>query len=100
MVDTEVLGFIKHFQNPGTIATFTEGCCYWFARILCERFRNDSPIMMYDPVMNHFAALIRGHIYDVTGEIYEEGFVVWDEYEKLDELESGRIERYCIKKYD
>ena len=37
----EILNFIKRFQNEGTIKAFTEGCCYWFAKILDDRFNFD-----------------------------------------------------------
>ena len=96
----EVVSFIDHFQNLGTIDIFTNGCCYWFAKILEERFEGS---IMYNPVDNHFATLIDTHLYDILGEIpgdirIDDNWYFWDEYEKLDPLETGRIYKYCINK--
>lgn len=90
-----VVDFIMHFQNLGTIDTFTNGCCYWFAVILKERFQGT---IMYNPIDNHFATLINGFLYDITGQISRDGWEEWDEYKKLDELETERIYKYCIAK--
>ena len=99
-MEKEVLVFISKFQNEGTIKTFTEGCCYWFARILKERFHG---IIMYNSVDNHFASLIDTHLYDITGNISDkieicDSWYEWDEYKKLDSLETERIYKYCINK--
>lgn len=90
-----VVDFITHFQNLGTIDIFTNGCCYWFAVILKERFQGT---IMYNPIDNHFATLINGFLYDITGQISKKGWKEWDEYKKLDELETERIYKYCIAK--
>lgn len=92
----KVIRFIEHFQNLGTIDTFTNGCCYWFAKILEERFNGE---IMYNPVDNHFVTLIDGLLFDITGKLdNNENWYQWDEYKKLDELETKRIYKYCINK--
>lgn len=89
-----VTRFIKHFQNEGTIKTFTEGCCYYFALILKERFGGD---IMYDEVDNHFACLIGSKVYDVTGEVIG-NFIDWDSYKRMEPLNAQRVIRDCITK--
>ena len=97
---TDVVKFIEHFQNLGTIDTFTNGCCYWFAFILTNRFPNNSCIM-YNPIDVHFAASIDGDLFDITGELQKTPeWVKWSEYEKVDELETERLYKYCINKLD
>lgn len=93
---TEINQFINHFhsisKNGNITDVFTCGCCYWFAFILCTRF---NATMMYDPIMNHFAARIGNRIYDITGDVtdkYQMG--EWDKFD--DELEKQRIVDYCI----
>lgn len=98
----EVLTFIKRFQNEGTVKTFTEGCCYWFAKILDERFNSfeyESGIW-YNGIDNHFATLIGTHLYDITGDLGDikdlSGWNNWTYYMYIDELETERIFKYCI----
>jgi len=96
----EVLNFIKRFQNEGTIKTFTQGCCYWFAVILEQRFNQDEmePNIYYNPILNHFATWIDFHLYDITGEIeYNmDEWYNWFYYSGKDELETENIYKYCI----
>ena len=97
---SEVLKFIKKFQNPGTIDTFTKGCCYWFAFILDERFNWDAPCsgIMYNSIDNHFATWINGKLYDITGEIkLTDEWEEWDKFMCKDELLTERIFRDCIE---
>ena len=95
-MNDEVIKFVEHFQNLGTIDIFTNGCCYWFARILNERFLG---LIMYNPIDNHFATLVNAKLYDITGEIpWTDEWKEWREYEKLDPLETKRIYKYCINK--
>lgn len=97
--EKEILYFIKKFQNEGTIKTFTEGCCFWFAKILNERFCFDSleECIMYHPIDNHFATWIDGRLYDITGEIpLTPEWQWWHEYMFEDELVTERIFRDCI----
>ena len=94
--DPEVCDFIKHFRNPGTIDVFTNGCCYWFAKILAERFDG---MIMYNPIDNHFATYIKNILYDITGRIkMDNEWVDWDEYKLIDPLDSRRVIKYCINK--
>ena len=92
-----VLKFIKQFQNKGTIETFTEGCCYWFAAILKRRFAGKATIM-YNPIDNHFATKIGYVLYDITGMIPSSGFEPWDEFAQEDYLLTQRIIKDCILK--
>lgn len=87
--------FIDRFTSSGhneeVINAFTNGCCYWFARILASRFGGT---VVYHPVDNHFAAEICGKIYDITGNIGEKGFLAWSQYN--DSAHRARIIRDCI----
>lgn len=94
----EPMQFINHFHNisksQNIDEVFTCGCCYWFARILCERFQGAK--LMYDQLENHFVAKINGRLYDITGDVTEQYIVfAWEDFE--DDLERERIEKYCIK---
>lgn len=93
----EVLHFIERFTNKGkwheVIESFTCGCCYWFAHILCTRFPEAD--MMYDPIINHFVVRIDNRLYDITGDVTDHyNVVMWDYYD--DEIEKLRIIEQCI----
>ncbi len=91
--------FIKNFQNEGTIETFTEGCCYWFAMILFWRFNNLGATIVYNEITGHFATLIRGKIYDITGEIKDnDKWIEWSEYAITEPVYAKTIIRDCILK--
>lgn len=64
-----VLKFINRFTLGATresvIECFTSGCCWWFAHILCERFKGE---MVYDEIDGHFGCEIGGRVYDITGD--------------------------------
>lgn len=66
----EVLRFISRFTLSGNApqveTVFSCGCCYWFARILCERFDG---VLFYNATENHFAAMVGERLYDIRGEI-------------------------------
>lgn len=105
MYNEEVINFIKRFQNEGTIKTFTQGCCYWFAKILDERFNcNDiydlERNIYYNGIDNHFATLIDNHLYDITGDLgnikdlFE--WERWYDFMEKDYLLTERIFRDCI----
>lgn len=99
--------FIDRFTHGGELKEvkniFSYGGCYWFARILYDRFymlelETDGDIL-YDPVLNHFACRIDDRIYDITGDITNSsiyGWRSWNEYAEIDELETNRIIKYCI----
>ena len=95
MNKTEILQFISHFKNADTINTFTNGCAYWFAYILCGRFPDME--IEYDAVINHFVASYNGRLYDITGDVTDEYNVIkWDSYN--DELHKQRIIEQCVLK--
>ncbi len=95
----DVLGFISRFTRGGqrqeVTEAFTQGCCYWFAKVLELRFGG---VIVYDPVNNHFATQIGHRVYDITGDVTE-GFVspwtAWSTYELGSGCRRG-IERDCI----
>ena len=91
---SNILSFISRFRNEGTIDTFTNGCCYWFAYILCSRFSELT--IMYDAVANHFVAGYDGRLYDITGNVTGKyNVVAW--YDYCDEAHKQRIVDCCIK---
>ena len=92
-----VLSFISHFALGEDC--FLYGCCYWFAVILCKRFEFETPgncHIYYHPVDNHFAAMIDGTLYDVTGSISPIGFEPWEQYMQYDVELYTRILNDCI----
>lgn len=62
----EVLDFIKK-RWANTDGNWFNGNCYWFAKILCERFRRLE--VYYLPIMGHFVAGDGAHFYDASGEV-------------------------------
>lgn len=89
---------VKHFIDSFHIGdntvdyVFTNGCCYWFAQILCEAFNGK---LVYDEVENHFASLINGRIYDITGDITNKyNMVLWDDID--DDYHKNRIIDSCV----
>lgn len=97
----QVLDFISKFNdkgtNTGTITTFTQGCCYWFAFILNERFKSFYPTIMVDQVENHFGTKIGNVVYDITGDVSDD--YDWDFFSAIeDEAYLKRLQRDCIDK--
>lgn len=94
--------FIKRFKeaaNPTEIENcFLHGNCYWFAKILIDRFIDCS--LYYLPIENHFIVRdINGDFYDIRGKIApSEKPYFWRAYKMLDHLETERIIRDCINK--
>lgn len=106
-MDETVMKFINRFtqdgKNQGVIETFTQGCCYWFAIVLYDRFYDyilgvpDCRIM-YDEIINHFGCYINGIIYDITGNVTNKyNWKEWNTIVMEDELLADRIIRDCIK---
>lgn len=62
----DVVKFISHFK--GAEDTFLNGCCYWFAWILRERFheRGFWVDIFYDPIEGHFVARFITDCDDIT----------------------------------
>lgn len=98
----EILKFIANFD--GAQSTFMNGCCYWFAHILRERFSGGD--ILYEMIDGHFLWKYEGHYYDVRGDVTDRylntkcHFVYWDEYEKIDSKHYQRIVRDCVLKED
>ena len=90
----QVEKFLERFHESRSVnKVFTNGCCYWFAFILHNRFEGSK--MMYDQIENHFATLINGRLYDITGDVTEKyNMEPWDELD--DELLKSRIIRDCV----
>lgn len=74
----EVLDFIRVFQSPSNKILFTETACYWFAKILNERFEYST--IYFNPHTVHFATEINSKLYDISGLIEDEE----DEYYDFD----------------
>lgn len=101
----EVLKFIARFTNNSqkqeVIDTFSNGCCYWFATVLYERFA-DNPYpatIVYDPYVNHWACEINYDVYDITGLISEDSDYEWCDwlsYVNEDASHTRRLYRDCI----
>lgn len=89
----EIMKFISLFEKAKDI--FLNGCCYWFAYILSERFAGD---IYYNPIDNHFAAKIGNGLYDASGEIDQDEFVTWESYRRQEPIECARIVKQCILK--
>ena len=93
----DVTDFLKRFRFSENITdVFSNGCCYWFAKILYDRFTlTHGATLMYDEVENHFGTKIDGRVYDITGDVtfkYE-----WKPFSDVDdELLRARIIRDCI----
>lgn len=91
----EVLWFINAFS--GARATFLHGCCYWFGRILQERFGGR---LLYCPVEGHFVTEIGSRLYDVTGDVtaaYADAVRLdWVEMASQEPLQYARIVRDCV----
>ena len=101
-----VLDFIENFAGkPGherqqVIETFTCGCCFWFARILQERFKysTDEIFIVYDDVMNHFGCEINRRVYDITGDVTDK--YNWEPFQYVvdrDTLHAAHIFHDCIE---
>lgn len=92
----EILKFISRFEDGRDM--FLHGCCYWFAKILHDRFLyDDKTEIMYDRISNHFATLINGRLYDASGEISKSGFTPWADMFNEDQYEWKRIIRDCVR---
>jgi hypothetical protein len=99
--EKEVVDFITDFKamHPAEVEdVFLHGYCYWFAKILEERFEG---IIYYMPIDNHFITRIGKEYYDIRGKLNGDEFnpcCPWSEYKHTDSLEVGRIYRDCIYK--
>ena len=93
-----IIDFIEWFRKPDTIEVFTNGMCYWFAKILELRFGGE---ILYATSYGHFVCRIDGRLYDVTGDVsnqYVEGLISWNDMPEYDELLYERLVRDCVRK--
>lgn len=107
----EVDEFIIPFKKPEIIDIFTNGYCFYFARILQTRFNDFSQYkaeIYYNPVDCHFACLIGGKLWDVNGLVMDDiidyntnhhmDWYKWDYYMDLEKSDSYRVFNNCILK--
>ena len=88
--------FKKGFDKKAIEDCFSFGNCYWFAKILQLRFGGN---IYYSPVENHFITRINYNNYDINGEYRPtEFFYEWDNYQRIEPLDSARVIRDCINK--
>ena len=90
-----ILRFIKKFSDFGNqvVECFTKGNCFWFATVLAMEFAGE---IYYDPIVGHFATMIDGVMYDITGAVKNTSdFVSLEEIHK-DELLWARLQRDCV----
>ena len=90
-----ILRFIKKFSDFGNqvVECFTEGNCFWFAMVLAIEFAGE---IYYDPIVGHFATMIDGVLYDITGAVENTGDFISLEEICTDELLCARLQRDCI----
>ncbi len=92
-----ILNFISRFS--GSENTFLHGCCYWFARILRERFSWECCVeLVHEPIEGHFLARINGRLYDVRGDVTD--MYVKRTLEKLSDVRYEDYQRYRRLMYD
>ena len=90
-----ILYFIKKFSDFGNqvVECFTEGNCFWFVEVLAVEFAGE---IYYDPIVGHFATMINGVMYDITGVVKNTGDFVSLEEIRKDELLWARLQRDCV----
>ena len=90
-----ILRFIKRFSDFGNqvVECFTKGNCFWFAMVLALEFAGE---IYYNPIVGHFATMIDGVMYDITGVVKNTSdFTPLEEIRK-DELLWARLQRDCV----
>ena len=100
-MEEKVRNFLNRITHNGkyeqVIDTFSNGCCYYAAIMLYERFCAELTYLMYDPIANHFGCRICNRVYDITGDVTDKyNWKVWDRFKKEDDLWTSRIVRDCI----
>ena len=90
-----ILRFIKRFSDFGNqvVECFTKGNCFWFAMVLAMEFAGE---IYYDPIVGHFATMIDGVIYDITGAVENTSDFISLEEIRKDELLWARLQRDCV----
>lgn len=97
-MEEEVLDFISAIKKKYPLEiedTFSNGLCYWFAKILEIRFGGD---IYFDPYHVHFAIIIDNNMYDITGKIepHTSDWFNWEDYKLCNDTTA--IEKSCIIK--
>lgn len=98
--------------NVADFNTYFDGCqdnflfgnCYWYARILQERFSAWFPTeIMYNQVDNHFCCRLEtaaGCFYADASGVFAtgepDGWVLWKDYINVEPLDAARVYRDCI----
>ena len=100
MIKDVVLEFInRRFKKD---CDFKSGNCYYFAIILCERFKEYNPVIYYDSLEGHFITEIKDIFYDCTGKLefnsdYKDMYILkWFDLYNNDQLWGDRIIRDVI----
>ena len=92
----EVLEFIKRRFSKDS--DWTNGNCWWFATILCDRFAAAGAERWYCPIEGHFVTMIDGVFYDANGifiPLQEEKPIEWFELYEQDAVYAKRLLRDC-----
>lgn len=103
--EKKILEFIQYFNESKN--TFLNGCCYWFAFILKERF---NATIYYDSILDHFISKIGEEFYDVRGNVTEQlsylknhkdALIKFDDLKDIDPALYIKVVNGCINKtYD
>ena len=96
-----VIRFINEFtgggRNEQVINCFMNGCCYWFAKILKDRFAHSD--VMYSDRENHFGCRIGRRVYDITGEVTNAyDWEPWADFIYREPRQAALITQGCILK--
>jgi hypothetical protein len=95
-----ILDFCKQFRSLGAENCFSNGMCYWFARILEDRFAHEGTTIVYSEIPNHFGCRICDKIYDITGEVTNKyNWQDWNLLPWTDLLLAKRVLRDCVYKF-
>ena len=95
-MDNEILDFINRRWKDGN-EIFLSGNCYWFAKILKDRF--DYLEIYYLPVEGHFVAFDKSDdsMYDASGLVsYNGPKISFENLKEIDESWHNRLIRDCI----
>lgn len=102
----EITDFICQFlqENDEVQTGFLYGNCYWFAKILEQRFSLEHKYhcnLYYNQILNHFSLAIEDELFDASGligPIYQSGWVPWWHYKIVEPNDSYRVVRDCVLK--
>lgn len=107
----EIEKFIAPFRKPEVIDIFTNGYCYYFAKILKIRFNTffwHPTELYYNPVDCHFACLVANKLWDINGVIFDDvieygtkkygNWYNWFYYIDFEPKDSERVANNCIYK--